>query len=131
MKIDILVIGGGVFGLNIAYQLASPGQKIALIDAHKIGAGASGGILGSLMPYMPHQWNAKKQFQFEALTQLPHFCAKLETETGITTGYKKAGRLMPIAKPGFLRQIEMRGLGGWAFLYCVCATDSRLHLYSV
>jgi glycerol-3-phosphate dehydrogenase len=38
---DVLVIGGGVYGLAIAYEAASRGLKAALIDAGDIGSGSS------------------------------------------------------------------------------------------
>jgi len=38
---DVLVIGGGVYGLSIAYEAASRGLKAALIDAGDIGSGSS------------------------------------------------------------------------------------------
>ena len=38
---DVLVIGGGIYGLAIAYEAASRGLKTALIDAADIGGGSS------------------------------------------------------------------------------------------
>ena len=38
---DVLVIGGGIYGLAIAYEAASRGLKTALIDAGDIGSGSS------------------------------------------------------------------------------------------
>src|SRR5918992_1935564 len=38
---DLLVIGGGVYGLAIAYDAASRGLKTALIEASDFGSGAS------------------------------------------------------------------------------------------
>lgn len=48
---DILVIGGGVIGLVSAFTLQSAGQNVGLVEARRIGAGASGwagGIVRSL-----------------------------------------------------------------------------------
>ena len=38
---DVLVIGGGIYGLAIAYEAASRGLKTALIDVGDIGSGSS------------------------------------------------------------------------------------------
>jgi glycerol-3-phosphate dehydrogenase len=38
---DVLVIGGGIYGLAIAYEAASRGLKTALVDAGDIGSAAS------------------------------------------------------------------------------------------
>ena len=56
---------------------------------------------------MPDRWNAKKQFQFDALVSLEEEIAQLEAEAGMSTGYRRTGRLMPLAKP-HLRAIALR-----------------------
>jgi len=38
---DVLVIGGGIYGLAIAYEAASRGLKTALVEAGDLGSGAS------------------------------------------------------------------------------------------
>lgn len=103
---DAAIVGGGVFGLWIARQCAAAGLRTCLVDKAKPGSGASGGLLGALMPHIPDRWNAKKQFQFEALCALPGLVADLEAETGIASGYRRTGRLMPIRNPQFRDQVD-------------------------
>ena len=38
---DVLVVGGGIYGLTIAYEAASRGLSVALIEASDFGSGAS------------------------------------------------------------------------------------------
>src|SRR5882672_3020217 len=38
---DVLVVGGGIYGLTIAYDAAQRGLSVALIERHDFGAGAS------------------------------------------------------------------------------------------
>ena len=97
--VDLLVAGGGVMGLWTALFAARQGLSVQLVDKRRIGAGASGGLLGALMPHLPDRWNAKKAFQFEALARLEEDVAALEAETGLSTGYRRSGRLIPLAKP--------------------------------
>ena len=40
---DLLVIGGGIYGLAIAYDAASRGLRTALVEASDFGSGASFG----------------------------------------------------------------------------------------
>lgn len=93
---DIVIVGAGVFGLSVARALSERGGKCLVLEAREIGAGASGGLLGALMPHVPDQWNAKKAFQFDALRSLPAHIKAIELETGLSTGYQRLGRLMPI-----------------------------------
>src|SRR5882757_4574191 len=38
---DVLVVGGGIYGLTIAYDAAQRGLSAALVEAHDFGSGAS------------------------------------------------------------------------------------------
>ncbi|MEP7310066.1 MAG: FAD-dependent oxidoreductase [Acidobacteriota bacterium] len=40
-RFDVLVVGGGVYGLTIAYDAAQRGLSVALIEQHDFGAGTS------------------------------------------------------------------------------------------
>ena len=105
---DIVIVGGGVQGLWIARCAVQAGLTAAVVEARTCGAGASGGMLGALMPHVPTGWSEKKQFQFEALSELRAETAELTDETGIETGYVPCGRAMPIRSSGFLNQLESR-----------------------
>ncbi|MGF6176618.1 NAD(P)/FAD-dependent oxidoreductase [Ensifer sp. 4252] len=104
---ELLIVGGGIMGLWAALTAARAGMDVQLVEERHIGAGASGGILGALMPHMPDKWNSKKQFQFDALVSLESEIETLEAETGLSAGYRRSGRIMPLAKP-HLRDIAIR-----------------------
>lgn len=97
--VDLIVAGGGVMGLWTALLAARQGLSVHLAERRAIGAGASGGVLGALMPHLPDRWNAKKAFQFAALVSLEAEIAALEAETGLSAGYRRSGRLIPLPKP--------------------------------
>jgi glycine oxidase len=97
--VDLLVVGGGVMGLWTALFAGREGLSVRLVDKRKIGSGASGGVLGALMPHLPDRWNAKKAFQFDALVSLEAEIVALEAATGLSAGYRRSGRLIPLPKP--------------------------------
>lgn len=107
LSTDLLIVGGGIMGLWAARFALEAGLSVTLVDADRIASGASGGLLGSLMPYMPDRWCEKKQFQFDALLSLEDEVARLEAETGCSAGYRRAGRLIMLPKP-HLRTIALR-----------------------
>ena len=41
--VEHLIIGGGVYGAAVAWELASRGEACRLLEARRIGAGASSG----------------------------------------------------------------------------------------
>jgi glycine oxidase len=93
---DLLVVGAGVAGLWLALKAARAGLSVTLVERDRIGAGASGGFLGALMPHSPDRWNGKKDFQFRALVDLEGEVARIQSETGLDCGYKRVGRLLPL-----------------------------------
>lgn len=92
----LAVIGAGIVGLWTAFEAARQGLKVVLFEKRTIGAGASGGLMGALMPHQPINWSAKKQFQLDGLLSLPEEIAAIEALTGSSAGYRRCGRLMPI-----------------------------------
>lgn len=96
---DLLIIGGGVMGLWAAVKAQRLGIRTILVDSGGLGQGASYGLVGALMAHLPDKWNDKKQFQFDALVALEDEVTRLESETGVSCGYRRCGRLIPLPKP--------------------------------
>ena len=105
---DVIVIGAGIFGLWAARHALKRGERVLVVEKRSVGAGASGGFLGALMPHMPDNWNAKKQFQYEALASLADAIGDLEAHTGHDCGYRRCGRLMPLTHEKMLAHAQSR-----------------------
>lgn len=59
---DVLVIGGGIVGVCTAAACAKAGLgEVLLIETGRLGAGATGGATGLLVPE-PHQWSDPEPF---------------------------------------------------------------------
>lgn len=111
---DCIVIGAGVFGLWAARHALKRGERVLVLEKRHVGAGASGGFLGALMPHMPDRWNAKKQMQYEGLVTLPLAINELEDETGLDCGYRRCGRLLPLKHEKMLLHLQERRHGAEA-----------------
>ena len=101
---DVVIIGAGVVGLWCARKAMQSGLSVVIVDKAQIGQGASGGILGALMPHRPVNWTDTQAFQLDALLSLETEVARLETETGLSCGYNRCGRVMPISSDSFLSE---------------------------
>ncbi len=119
---DVEVLGAGIFGLAIAWSLTERGARVRLIEKRHAGAGASGGILGALQPHVPDPWTPTKAFQRDALALHPAFWRKVAAASGIDPGYRRIGRILPLADERAValarRRAEAatrhwRGLGSW------------------
>ena len=54
LRADVCIVGGGFSGLNTAIELAEKGLSVVLLEAHKIGWGASGRNGGQLIRGVGH-----------------------------------------------------------------------------
>ena len=94
---EVTVRGGGVFGLAVAWACLYRGARVRLIERRRIGAGASGGLVGALAPHVPERWNAKKAFQLESLLAARAWWDGVAEASGADPGYARTGRLQPLA----------------------------------
>ena len=94
---DLTIMGAGIFGLSIAWAAIMRGARVRVIEAVAMGAGSSGGPVGSLSPHVPEAWNAKKAFQLDSLLMAQDWWAGVETASGLPSGYGRTGRLQPLA----------------------------------
>ncbi len=105
---EVTVMGGGIFGLSIAFACACRGARVHLIERHRVGAGSSGGVVGALAPHTPENWNAKKQFQLDSLLMAEGFWADVARLSGIDPGYARLGRLQPLPDERAIAQARRR-----------------------
>ncbi|TKW66659.1 MAG: FAD-binding oxidoreductase [Paracoccus denitrificans] len=94
---SISVIGAGIAGLSLAWEIARRGHHVRVIEASGIGAGSSGGTVGALAPHAPESWNEKKQFQLESLLSAARFWDEVAQAGGLDAGYARTGRVQPVA----------------------------------
>lgn len=108
---EVTILGAGIFGLATAFACARAGARVRVIEARRVGAGPSGGLVGALAPHVPEQWNPKKQFQLESLLMAEGFWADVAAVGGADPGYARLGRLQPIADDAALALAEGRVAG--------------------
>jgi glycine oxidase len=91
---DVLVIGGGVIGLSIAWRAAQRGMRVAVADPAP-GSGASNAAAGMITPITEAAYAERELFRLgrESQRRYPEFAAELTRLTGEPTGYRQAGTL--------------------------------------
>ncbi|QYZ69669.1 NAD(P)/FAD-dependent oxidoreductase [Neotabrizicola shimadae] len=108
-RVDVTVRGGGIFGLSVAWACLRRGARVRLVETARIGAGASGGVVGALSPFAPGRWDEVKAFQLEALEQAPAWWSEVAAVSGLATGYGRVGRLQPLADEAALAAARVAG----------------------
>jgi glycine oxidase len=106
---DVLIIGGGVIGLSLAWDLARHGQSVQVIDRQEPGREASWAGAGIL----PAANRATALHSYDQLCGLaselhPQWAAELQSLTGIDTGYRRCGGIYLARTPG-----EAAALAAW------------------
>lgn len=109
--IDVTVRGAGIFGLAVAWACIRRGARVRVVERRRIGAGASGGLVGALAPHVPEQWNAKKQFQFDSLLMAEAWWAGVAAAGGADPGYARTGRVQPLADAAAVALAQARAEG--------------------
>jgi glycine oxidase len=103
---DCLIVGGGVIGLSLAYELAGHGLRVRLIDAGQPGQEASWAGAGILPPACPSADDPLEQLA--ALSNRLHaeWFEQLRASTQIDTGYRRTGAIHLARDAAAARQLE-------------------------
>lgn len=108
---DVTILGGGIFGLSIAWEMAQRGAQVRVVEARHVGAGSSGGLVGALAPHTPEGWNEKKAFQLDSLLMAEPWWHTVQAAGGVDPGFARTGRLQPIADDSALALAHQRAEG--------------------
>jgi glycine oxidase len=91
---DVVVVGGGVIGLGIAWRAAQAGMTVTVVDQAP-GRGASWAAAGMLAPVTEVHYGERPLLglNLAAADRWPGFAAELEEAAGRPVGYRPGGTL--------------------------------------
>ena len=89
---DVVIVGGGVIGLSIAYELAGQGVKVCVLEQGEFGREASWAGAGILPPGNPEvARDPGARLRAESHRQWPELSRELFETTGIDNGFRQCG----------------------------------------
>lgn len=90
---DAVVIGAGVIGLSIAWQLAQAGLRVIVVERQSIGSGASLAATGMLAAAAEFETGGERLLGFALKSQQrwTSFASTLEAQSGVDINFDKAG----------------------------------------
>jgi glycine oxidase len=91
---DVIIVGGGVIGCAIAYNLAEAGVRVTILERSEVGAEASGASAGVLAPLdLSMEPGPLLDLCLASMPLHPPLADKLREETGIDVEYLRSGLL--------------------------------------
>ena len=99
-KADVVIIGGGVNGCSLAYQLAKKNKKVVLLEKSYLCSGATGRCGAGIR----QQWSTKENAEL-AINSVKIF-ERLEKELGAEIGLRQGGYLIAVHDQKDMRQAE-------------------------
>ena len=91
---DVVVVGGGIVGCAIAYELARRGVQVQVIERRLVGSGATQASAGVLAPYVEayHSSNLL-ELATRSLDLYDDFISHVVEDSGISVQYRRTGTL--------------------------------------
>jgi glycine oxidase len=89
---DVLILGGGVIGLSLGYELAGQGLRVRILDRGQPGMQTSWAAAG-ILPANKFRTKAPPMEWLQGFSAQLHaeWAARLREETGIDNGYRRSG----------------------------------------
>jgi glycine oxidase len=113
---DVAVIGAGVIGEAITYELVRRGASVTLFDSRGIGLGSTQAAAGMLVPYLEGFGRPLLPLATRSLAMYDAFVDRITRDAQMGVGYRRTGSLQVVtgdASVEDLKQIveDARGAG--------------------
>src|ERR1041385_689026 len=93
---DVAIIGAGIVGASIAYELASRGISTQVLDGRTPGQGATQAAAGMLAPYIEGFGKPILTLAATSLGMYDEFVHRIEADIGLDVDYRRDGSLQVI-----------------------------------
>jgi glycine oxidase len=107
---EVLVIGGGVIGLSLAWSARERGMSVTVLERDTLGGGTSRVAAGMLAPVAEAEFGEAGRRVLElglrSAELWPQFAARLQAAAGIDVGLLRTGTLMLARDEDEARELE-------------------------
>ncbi|WP_027091649.1 glycine oxidase ThiO [Cohnella thermotolerans] len=113
MKPTVLIVGGGIVGLSCAFEAASRGLSVTVLERGEFGGQASGAAAGMLAPFSENGEGPDPFFRLclESLRLYPEWVRRVEAASGRRVDWLQTGSLQVALHEADLLPLQTRQ--GW------------------
>ncbi len=108
--VDLVVLGGGIVGLSVAWRARARGMSVVLLERGRIGEGATHVAAGMLAPVAEVEFGPGGQRVLElglrSAQMWPDFAAELQQASGIDVAPRRTGTLVVARDEDEARELE-------------------------
>lgn len=91
--VNVAIVGAGIVGYAVAYELASRGASIRIVDPRGVGLGATHATAGVLAPYIEGHSEQFLRMGVSGLACYDGFIERVRSDSGHTVEYRRNGTL--------------------------------------
>jgi glycine oxidase len=105
---DIVVVGAGIVGCAIAYELARRGASVEIVDErHPVGMGATQASAGVLAPYIEaREGNPLLPLAVRSLQLFDEFVTRVSSTSGVEVPYQRTGTIDVAVDESEMRSLQ-------------------------
>jgi len=92
-RYDTVVVGGGIIGVSLAFELRRRGQSVLVLDRQEPGREASWAAAGTISPAPDHESLGIAALGCESYRLYPEFAAAIEEASGQSAGFRPNGAM--------------------------------------
>lgn len=112
-KTDVLIVGAGIIGSAIAYNLRKRGVDVMVLDREEAGSQASSAAAGLLAPLGPLSGPGPfADLLLTSFSLFPSLVPELEAASDLQLGYEQTGALRTVRNPKRVSNLKKR-LEAW------------------
>jgi glycine oxidase len=109
-RTDLLVVGGGVIGLSVAWRAAQRGIAVTVLERGKVGEGTSRVAAGMIAPVAEVEFGGAGRRLLDlgvrSAASWPSFAAELSARAGLDVGLRRTGTLLLAADADDAAELE-------------------------
>jgi glycine oxidase len=109
--VNVVVVGAGVIGYAVAYELAARGARVRIVDPRGHGAGATRASAGILAPYIEGHCQPLLALGLASLAQYERFLTRVAADASRDVEYRRTGTLQIALNEQEARELEQLAAG--------------------